>query len=69
MKDEIILYRYTIEKLIESYDRIIKVIKDPKDREYFIGKRSAFEDLLILFREDRTLSDLRGESFTPSDES
>lgn len=68
MKDEIILYRYTIEKLIESYDRLIKAIKDPKDREYFIGRRSAYEDLLILFSNDRTLSDLHGEAFNPSDE-
>ena len=64
MKDEII-----IEKLIESYDRAIKAIKDPKDREYFIGRRSAYKDLLIHFRDDRSLTDLHSEAFTPSDES
>lgn len=68
MKDEIILYRYTIEELIESHDRLIKTIKDPKDREYFTGMRSAFEVLLILFHDDMDLSDIHSESFTPSDE-
>lgn len=69
MKTEITLYRYTIEKMIESYEFILTQIKSPSDREYFIGKRTAFEDLLILFREDPSISDLHSEAFTPSDES
>lgn len=68
MKTEIILQRHTIEKLIESYDALVKQIKSPADSEYFIGKRTAYEDLLILFHDDQYLSDLHGEAFTPPDE-
>ena len=69
MKTEITIQRYTVEKLIDSYDAIVKQIKSPAHREYLIGKRSAFEDLLILFHDDMNLQDLHSESFTPSDES
>lgn len=69
MKTEIILQRYTVEKLIEAHDALAKRMEIPTFREYLIGKRSAFEDLLILFREDISLSDLHSEAFTPSDES
>lgn len=69
MKTEIILQRYTVEKLIEAHDALAKQMETPTFREYFNGKRSAFEDLLILFSDDRSLTDLHSEAFTPSDES
>lgn len=69
MKSEITLYRYTVEKLIESYDSLVKQINSPEDRAFILGKQCAFESLLSLFCDDRTLSDLHSESFTPSDES
>ena len=68
MKTEITLQRYTVEKLIEAHEALAKQMETPNFREYFNGKRSAFEDLLILFREDRSLTDIYIESFTPSDE-
>ena len=67
MKTEIILQRHTVEKLIEVHDALAKRMEIPPFREYLIGKRSAYEDLLILFSDDRTLSDLQREAFTPSD--
>ena len=69
MKDEITLYRYTVEKLIESYGSLVKKINLPEDRAFILGKLCAFEYLLTLFCDDMTLTDLHGESFTPSDES
>lgn len=58
MKSEITLYRYTVEKLIEAYDTLAKQMHTPEFREYFNGKRSALEDLLTLFCDDMSLSDL-----------
>ena len=69
MKSEITLYRYTLEKLIESYDSLVKQINSPEDRAFILGKRCAFEYLLTLFCDDMSLSDLHREAFTPSDES
>ena len=51
MKTEITLQIYTLENLIDTYDDISKQMKTPAVREYFTGKRSALEDLLILFRD------------------
>lgn len=69
MKSEINLQRYALEMLIESYETLLKHSESPETRAFYIGKCSAFEDLLILFHDDMSLSDLRGEAFTPSDES
>lgn len=69
MKSEITLYRYTVEKLIDSYDSLVKQINSPENRAFILGKRCAFEYLLTLFCDERTLTDLHRESFTPSDES
>lgn len=69
MKTEINLQRYALETLIESYENLLKHLESTETRAYYIGKRSAYEDLLILFSDNRTLSDLHGEAFTPSDES
>ena len=69
MKSEITLYRYTVEKLIESYDSLVKQINSPEDRAFILGKQCAFEYLLTLFSDDKSLSDLNSEAFIPSDES
>lgn len=55
MKTEITLNRIAIEKLIESYDSLLTRITSAEDYEYFNGKRTAYEDLLILFRDDQDL--------------
>lgn len=68
MKTEINLQRYALEMLIESYETLLKHSESPETRAFYIGKCSAYEDLLILFSDDSTLSDLHSESFTPSDE-
>ena len=68
MKPEITLYLGTVEHLIATYDELAKKMKNNEAREYFIGKRTAYEDLLILFSEDKSISDMHSEAFTPSDE-
>ena len=68
MKTEINLQRYALETLIESYDNLLKHLESPDTRAYYIGKRSAYEDLLILFHDNMDLQDLHSEALTPSDE-
>ena len=68
MKSEITLYRYTVEKLIEVYGSVVKMIDSPDERAFYLGKQCAFESLLSLFCDERSLTDLHRESFTPSDE-
>lgn len=69
MKTEIILQRNAIERLIASYDELVTKCDHPPFREYLIGKRDAYRNVLILFSDDQSLSDLHSEAFTPSDES
>lgn len=69
MKTEITLYLGTVENLIDAYDAIAKNMKNNEARQYFIGKRTAMEDLLVLFHDYPSISDLQEEAFTPSDES
>ena len=69
MKTEINLQRYALEMLIESYETLLKHSESPETSAFYIGKCSAFEDLLILFHDDMDLQDLHSEAFTLSDES